>query len=99
MLTNFSGVLIWFMVHEVGRGVFRPLKKGYLNRRIETDKRATILSFDSMINQVGCGLGLVISGVLAEGWSMKTAWLVSAIMVIVAIPVFYYLKNGDGKKK
>jgi len=95
VLSGFNSVLIWFLVHEVGRGTFRPLKQAYLNRRIDSDKRATVLSFDAMINQLGCALGLILSGWLADAWSIKTAWLVSAIIVAVSIPVFYRLKNGD----
>jgi len=84
-----------FLIHEVGRGAFDPLKKAYLNRRITLDNsRATVLSFSSMVGQLGAGAGLIISGYLANSFSITVSWLFSAGLIIIAIPVFLKLKNG-----
>jgi MFS family permease len=95
-MIGFYPVLAGFMIHEIGRGAFRPLKQAYLNRRIETDnKRATILSFDSMVSQLGSGLGLLFSGFLANYFSISVSWLSSAIVLVIGMITFQKLKNGD----
>jgi len=95
-MIGFYPVLTGFMIHEIGRGAFRPLKQAYLNRRInESDKRATILSFDSMVSQLGSGLGLLFSGFLANYFSISVSWLSSAIVLLIGIIIFRKLKNGD----
>jgi MFS family permease len=88
-------VLAGFLVHEIGRGMVGPLKQAYLNRRIPSDRRATILSFDSMVIKGGGVLGLIVSGYLAKNYSISLAWLVSGIVLAVSIPVFLKIKNGD----
>lgn len=98
LAASFTGlypVMIWFLIHEGGRGMFKPLKQAYLNKRIESDKRATVLSFDSMISRGGAFVGLLLSGYLAENYSISLSWLVSGIILGVGILIFLRLKNGD----
>lgn len=96
--TSVAPVLIAFYVHEMGRGMFAPLKRAYMNERIPSATRATILSFDSMVAHSGAFLGLLGSGLIAKHWSIATSWMTSGLLLIVAIPVFLFLKNGDGNK-
>lgn len=91
-------VLSGFMLHEIGRGMFRPLKQAYLNRRIPDEKRATVLSFESMLRQLGAGLGLIISGLIADSFSLQITWVVSMLIAFVSLIVFSFLKNGDHGK-
>jgi len=87
--------LIGFLVHEMGRGTFPPLEQGYLNRRLESDKRATVLSFGSMIKQLGSAVGLLLSGYLANSFSIGVSWLVSGIILGAGIIIFWQLKTKD----
>lgn len=89
-------VLPAFFLHEVGRGMISPLKRAYMNKRIPSKQRATIISFDSMITKVGAFIGLVVGGGLAERYGISTAWIASGIALAIAIPIFLKLKNGDG---
>lgn len=89
-------VLPAFLVHEIGRGMMVPLKRAYMNKRIPSKQRATILSFDSMVNNAGAFIGLVVGGWLAKHYSISTAWIVSGLALAITIPVFLKLKNGDG---
>lgn len=84
-----------FLLHEMGRGMLGPLKQAYLNHRIPSEQRATILSFDSMIGKAGSFLGLLGSGYLAQRAGIPLAWLVSGCILAVGVVVFYNLKNGE----
>ncbi len=88
-------VLPAFFIHEVGRGMITPIKRAYMNKRIPSGQRATILSFDSMITKVGAFIGLLVGGGVAERYSISVAWALSAIALTFIILVFLRLKNGD----
>ena len=88
-------VLPAFYLHELGRGMITPLKRAYMNKRIPSKQRATIISFDSMIAKVGAFVGLLVGGVLAERHSISAAWVVSGVALALAIPIFLKLRNGD----
>jgi MFS family permease len=88
-------VMFGFLAHEFGRGMFKPLAFAYLNRRIPSDKRATIMSFQSMIEKLGAFVGLLVSGYLAKKYSISLSWLVSGIVLALSVVVFLKLKNGE----
>lgn len=88
-------ILTSFLVHEIGRGSFRPLIKTYINKRIPSEQRSTIISFNSMAGMVGTTSGLIMSGWLAKNYSISTAWFFSALVLLIAIPIFFRLKNGE----
>lgn len=95
VVSGVSMVIIAFLFHEVGRGMISPIKSAYMNKRIPSEQRATILSFDSMIVKVGAFVGLIVGGGVAQRYSIATAWAMSAIVLASIIPIFLKLKNGD----
>lgn len=88
-------VVFAFLLHEMGRGMLSPLKQSYLNNRIPQEQRATILSFDSMIGNVGSFLGLLGSGYLAQRSGIPLTWFVSGCILVLGVGLFYKLKNGE----
>jgi len=86
---------IFFLAHEVGRGMFEPLKDTLLNQRIEHDRcRATILSFESMLANCGCVLGLISSGFVAKYLGVGPAWFVSGMVLIIGFALIFFRHNG-----
>jgi len=88
-------VLMGFLMSEIGRGLFSPLKKSYLNKRIPSKTRATIISFDSMIEKMAAALGLILSGIIAKNFSISLAWLILSLILLVSIPFLLKFKNGE----
>lgn len=82
-----------FLVHEVARGMFIPLKDVYLNDNIPSKERATLISFDSIARHIGGMIGLIASGILAQYASMGTAWIISGTLLMATTIVL--LKNGN----
>lgn len=95
LVVGWFSVLAAFLIHEIGRGAIFPLKQAYLNRRIPSEKRATVLSFDSMVNRVGAFSGLLLMGLIANSYSITTAWFFAGLILAVNIPIFLKLKNGE----
>jgi MFS family permease len=89
LFTNIYPVIIFFFLHEIGRGMFSPMVDSYTQKCITSSKeRATLSSFGSMAGHFGGALGLLISGVIAKYAGISSAWIVSgAVLIIVAIIV------------
>lgn len=85
---GFTIVTSAFLVHEFGRGVFSPLKQNYVNDRLQSESRATLLSLESMFAKLGALAGLLVSGLLAEMISIKLAWLFSGSFLLLGVGVF-----------
>jgi MFS family permease len=97
MFDIFAVVLSGFLVYEIGRGMLKPVHKSYLNLHIPSEKRATILSFDSMMGKLGAAGGLVILGFIANKYSIAYSWLAGGILLLFLIPV--YLKAAQNETK
>ncbi len=91
-----SVALFFFMVHELPRGSWFPVKEGYLQQRIPSEERATISSFCSTAPHIGGAIGLVVSGVIAEYFGISIAWLVSGLVLIGGSLVVARNGNGSG---
>lgn len=83
-LGKFSFAISAFLLHEIGRGLFKPLKSAYLNKNIPSKERATLLSFEALAHHVGGAIGLLLSGFVAEYVSIKAAWILSGGVLIIA---------------
>lgn len=76
-IVGVAGSVAFFMLHEVGRGMFRPIKDAYLHDHIPSSERATMVSFESLSHHVGGVAGLIGSGYLAQAAGVPVTWLVS----------------------
>ncbi len=88
--------LVFFLVHEFGRGLVSPLKRAYVNNHIQDKNRSTILSFESMVVKGGAALGLLFGGLIANSFSIMTSWLFSSIILLMTIFIFWF--NNREKK-
>lgn len=93
LFVQLSSFLIFFLLHEVGRGVLKPLYRDYVHTNIDSRYRATIVSFESMIITGASALGLVISGLLANNYGILFTWAFSALVILFSI-VFFYKGNN-----
>jgi len=96
MMLGIIPVMSGIFMQEIGRGALIPMRQSYLNKegRIPSNKRATILSFDSMVLSIGGIIGLLVGGYLANVYSISFAWMLSGIVLLVCIGLFLGLKNG-----
>jgi MFS family permease len=92
---TFYIVLTAFLTYEIGRGMFSPLQKSYLNKHIQSATRATVLSFNSMMGKLGAALGLVIMGIIAQQHSIQLSWIIAAIMMLAMIGIFVKVAKSE----
>lgn len=84
-----------FLIYEIGRGIDRPMKTSYINKYIPSDKRATLISFDSMMGKIAAALGLIGFGLLADKTSFSLSWFVSGLMLLMLIPVYLRVRKQE----
>lgn len=84
-------ILLFFLLHEFGRGLARPLQQNFINDRLPSKTRATLLSLDSMLVKLGALVGLVASGFIAEVFSIRSAWIVSGSFLVGCVFLFIVL--------
>lgn len=97
MFDIFYAVLAGFFIYEIGRGMYTPVYKSYLNTHIPSEKRATILSFDSMMGTLGAAGGLIVMGWVASNYSIAYSWLAAGILLLFLIPI--YLKASQKERE
>jgi MFS family permease len=87
LTVSFVGIyptLLFFFLHELGRGMSGPLMESFTQNSITSPKeRATLSSFLSMVGHFGGALGLVVSGLVARYAGIPTTWVVSGSFLII----------------
>lgn len=87
---DLSLFIVFFLIHEGGRGLFSPLYRSYVNKSINDKNRATVLSFESMLTKAGAGLGLIFSGLIADNFGILNSWFISAVILTAGISWFLF---------
>lgn len=93
----FPFAIIMFLLQQIARGIYHPIKDVYFNNNIPSNKRATLISFQSMSYHLGAMIGLLFSGFFAEAMSIRTTWMVSGGTLIVMTLLFVKMGCGGNK--
>jgi MFS family permease len=81
--------LAGYLVHEIGRGLYQPIQLAYMNNYADKEKRATIISFESMTSSFGAVIGLIVFGLIAQKTSIETTWFIASFAVLLALPFYF----------
>ena len=73
--------LFFYLCHEMGRGMLDVYYDAQLHQQIDSQQRATIDSFVSMMRTGGACLGLLFFGWLANQTTIRFSWLVSGLLL------------------
>lgn len=82
IIGNSNVGLLVFLIHEVGRGIFVPLRTQYIHHHATTDDRATMESIQSIAHHAGGMVGLLISGLFAVQFGITATWIISGVFLI-----------------
>ncbi len=69
-----------------GTGVTSPVRQSYINQLVPTERRATVISFDSMVSGTGGFAGQIGLGALGEARSVGSAFVVGGLATSLALP-------------
>ena len=83
-ISGWSSPLI--MIWGLAASASRPIRQAYLNGMIPSQQRATILSFDSLMNNAGGIVAQPALGKSADVWGYQASYLLSAAGSALALP-------------
>jgi len=75
-------VVVWGLLFAAST----PIRQAYLNERIPSEQRATILSFDSLMSSTGGVAAQPALGRAADVWGYPASYLLSAAITAGALP-------------
>lgn len=75
--------VIFILLQQIARGLYRPVTRKYLNKHIPSDKRATILSFQNLATSLASAIFYPLIGILLDNTNIFTSHLVLAGAMIV----------------
>lgn len=81
-------MLSGLVVHEFGRGLFRPLMSTYTQQRVDSRFRATFGSLQSLLGKTGFALALILMWFLSDGKdasreTIAFIWTVSGTLLVL----------------
>jgi MFS family permease len=86
LTSNFWAVVVLIMLWGLLAFAGGPIRQAYLNGMIPSHQRATILSFDSLINSAGGIVAQPALGKSADVWGYQVSYLFSAAVSALALP-------------
>jgi MFS family permease len=86
LIVNFWVVIVLIMLWALVDNAGTPIRQAYLNGMIPSKQRATILSFDSLINSTGGIVAQPLLGRSADVWGYQVSYLLSAAGSALALP-------------
>ena len=105
MITSFTilGLTkIWIgafamLFQQMARGLYGPVTRKYLNKHIPSDKRATILSFFSLLTNLAGAVSYPLLGLLKDRTTIfNTHLILAAIMFILTFLTSIYMNKRIG---
>jgi MFS family permease len=78
-------LVVWGLVYAA----VIPIRQAYLNDMIPSAQRATVLSFDSLMDSSGGVVVQPVLGRVADVYSYATSFLVSAAINLLAVPFLF----------
>jgi len=86
LVGNFWLVVAAITISGLAESASRPIRQAYLNGMIPSQQRATILSFDSLIDNAGGIVAQPALGKSADVWGYPMSYLLSAAGTALALP-------------
>jgi hypothetical protein len=70
-----------------------PVRQAYLHQVVPSERRATVVSFDSMVSNAGGIAGQTGLGALGEARSIGSAFVVGGLVTSAALPLLARLRR------
>lgn len=92
-------VLLFWLVY-LNMGILNSPHSTLMNREIPAAQRSSMLSIESLAAYLGCIVGSVGLGYVAEQFSISAAWIISGVVLVVSLGLYLQVdarqrgKNG-----
>ena len=92
LATSFPLALLCLLVVTASVGVVGPVRQAYIHAEVLGQQRATVVSFDSMVANLGGVAGQAGLGYLAKAGGYASAYVTGGVATLLAIPLFLALR-------
>jgi predicted MFS family arabinose efflux permease len=83
-------------------GIINSPHSTLLNREIPAAQRSSMLSIESLAGYLGCIVGSVGLGYVAEQVSISAAWIISGVVLVVSLGLYLQVearqRENNGQK-
>ncbi|MGI9666103.1 MAG: MFS transporter [Acidimicrobiia bacterium] len=93
--SNFWIVVGMFVVWSMTAAAAMPMRQAYVNGVIPSDRRATVLSFDSLMGSAGGVVTQPLLGRVADVWGYSTSYIAAAGIQALAIPFIFMARREN----
>ena len=83
---SFWLAVVLYLVVMAAAGVMAPVRRAYLHQAIPSEKRATVISFDSLVASVGSMGGQTGLGFIAQARSLGFGYVAGGLFTLAALP-------------
>ena len=87
--------LLFVLIIGVSREVIYPIYTTWVNHRIPSNVRATVLSLSSQVDAIGQTVGGPIVGIVARQVSIQLGLLASSVMLMPVLPILWGQRKND----
>lgn len=95
--TNIAGFTVFYFTLFLFNGMNNAPHATIFNYQTPSEKRSTLLSFESLILQIGGLLGALIMGYISNSFSITIAWFIgSAILVLSCFTYLFLFLSKQG---
>ena len=94
---GFPAAMAALLVFGAASGTTTPVKQAVLHDSIPTEQRATLMSFDSLVGNVGSVGGQVGLGLVARERGIPDGYVLGGALTALAIPVLFALRRVAGR--
>lgn len=92
LTSSFTVALIALFTVAVAMGVISPVRQAFLHELVDSESRATVLSFDAMVSSIGGAGGQIGLGRVAGASSFSAGYIVGGATTGLALPVLWMLR-------
>jgi len=94
-------VLMLILVVMIGmvREIINPIYTAWVNQRLDSSVRATVISMSSQVDAVGQIAGGPVVGVIARSVSISTGLLTSGLILAPVLLLLGFQRNRENEKR
>ena len=92
LATSFWAAVILLLISTTAAGMSEPVKQAYLHQVIPSEERATVVSFDSLVESAGGIGGQIGLGYLARVQSIAAGYVTGGVALLATLPVLAVLR-------
>jgi predicted MFS family arabinose efflux permease len=93
LASNFWVAISLLVVWALSFSASFPMRQAYVNGLIDSDQRATVLSFDALMASAGGVVAQPALGRAADAWSYSASYVVSSVIQLAAVPFFFLARR------